>query len=117
MGGIATPKFNRPNQVPCNSRTTVLVLAAQIPRHIQLLHFSFMHAPPVNLQQLQTAFVLRTKSHYHQLPHIHHHPSPIAIAPRRDTQRAMSSKYAFTKTLKEVRFLFCQTSEHSAAVR
>lgn len=29
----------------------------------------------------------------------------------------MSSKYAFTKTLREVRFLFCQTSEHSAAVR
>lgn len=29
----------------------------------------------------------------------------------------MSSKYAFTKTLKEVRFLFCQTSEHSAATR
>ena len=29
----------------------------------------------------------------------------------------MSSRYAFTKGLKEVRFLFCQTSEHSAAVR
>ncbi|PHH65243.1 hypothetical protein CDD81_3102 [Ophiocordyceps australis] len=29
----------------------------------------------------------------------------------------MSSKYAFTKTLKEVRFLFCQSSEQSAAVR
>ncbi|KAH8169895.1 mitochondrial ribosomal protein l51 / s25 / CI-B8 domain-containing protein [Sarocladium implicatum] len=29
----------------------------------------------------------------------------------------MSAKYAFTKSLKEVRFLFCQTSEHSAAVR
>ena len=29
----------------------------------------------------------------------------------------MASKYAFTKTLKEVRFLFCQTSEHSAATR
>ncbi|KAK0387855.1 hypothetical protein NLU13_4100 [Sarocladium strictum] len=29
----------------------------------------------------------------------------------------MSSKYAFTKSLREVRFLFCQTSEHSAAVR
>lgn len=29
----------------------------------------------------------------------------------------MSGKYAFTKTLKEVRFHFCQTSEHSAAVR
>ncbi|KAM7205365.1 NADH-ubiquinone oxidoreductase [Rhypophila sp. PSN 637] len=29
----------------------------------------------------------------------------------------MSGKYAFTKTLKEVRFLFCQTGEHSAAAR
>lgn len=29
----------------------------------------------------------------------------------------MSSKYAFTKTLKEVRFLFCQTGEQSAATR
>lgn len=29
----------------------------------------------------------------------------------------MSSRYAFTKSLKEVRFLFCQTSEQSAAVR
>ena len=29
----------------------------------------------------------------------------------------MSGKYAFTKTLKEVRFLFCQTSDHSAATR
>ncbi|CAK7272585.1 hypothetical protein SEPCBS119000_005204 [Sporothrix epigloea] len=29
----------------------------------------------------------------------------------------MSSKYAFTKTLKEVRFLFCQTGEPSAATR
>ncbi|KAK3330548.1 thioredoxin-like protein [Apodospora peruviana] len=29
----------------------------------------------------------------------------------------MSGKYAFTKTLKEVRFLFCQTAEHSAATR
>ncbi|KAG6003346.1 hypothetical protein E4U21_002123 [Claviceps maximensis] len=29
----------------------------------------------------------------------------------------MSSKYAFAKALKEVRFLFCQTSEQSAAVR
>lgn len=30
---------------------------------------------------------------------------------------SMSGKYAFTKSLKEVRFLFCQTSEHSAATR
>ncbi|KAI0011369.1 thioredoxin-like protein [Xylariaceae sp. FL0662B] len=29
----------------------------------------------------------------------------------------MSSKYAFTKSLKEVRFLFCQTGEASAATR
>ncbi|KAK2075166.1 hypothetical protein P8C59_009314 [Phyllachora maydis] len=29
----------------------------------------------------------------------------------------MSSKYAFTKTLKEVRFLFCQTGDASAATR
>ncbi|CEJ86723.1 Putative NADH-ubiquinone oxidoreductase 10.5 kDa subunit [[Torrubiella] hemipterigena] len=29
----------------------------------------------------------------------------------------MSGKYAFTKSLKEVRFLFCQTSEQSAPVR
>ncbi|KAK1590668.1 thioredoxin-like protein [Colletotrichum navitas] len=29
----------------------------------------------------------------------------------------MSGKYAFTKALKEVRFLFCQTGEHSAATR
>ncbi|CAN8100670.1 unnamed protein product [Discula destructiva] len=29
----------------------------------------------------------------------------------------MATKYGFTKTLKEIRFLFCQTSEHSAATR
>ncbi|KAL4817754.1 thioredoxin-like protein [Aspergillus spinulosporus] len=29
----------------------------------------------------------------------------------------MSSKYVFTKGLKELRFLLCQTSEHSAATR
>ncbi|KAI6778940.1 NADH:ubiquinone oxidoreductase 10.5kD subunit [Emericellopsis cladophorae] len=29
----------------------------------------------------------------------------------------MSARYAFSKGLKEVRFLFCQTSEQSAAVR
>ncbi|KAM5346817.1 hypothetical protein ACJ41O_009822 [Fusarium nematophilum] len=29
----------------------------------------------------------------------------------------MSGKYAFTKSLREVRFLLCQTSEQSAAVR
>ena len=30
---------------------------------------------------------------------------------------AMSGKYAFIQSLKEVRFLFCQTSDHSAATR
>ncbi|KAL6711345.1 hypothetical protein ACN47E_005876 [Coniothyrium glycines] len=29
----------------------------------------------------------------------------------------MASKYAFASGLKELRFLFCQTSEHSAPVR
>jgi hypothetical protein len=29
----------------------------------------------------------------------------------------MATKYAFAKSLKEVRFLFCQTSQHSAATR
>ncbi|KAE8342355.1 hypothetical protein BDV24DRAFT_130748 [Aspergillus arachidicola] len=29
----------------------------------------------------------------------------------------MSGKYVFTKGLKELRFLFCQTSEHSAPTR
>lgn len=29
----------------------------------------------------------------------------------------MSGKYAFTKSLKEVRFHFCQTSAHSASAR
>ncbi|OJJ43022.1 hypothetical protein ASPZODRAFT_74972 [Penicilliopsis zonata CBS 506.65] len=29
----------------------------------------------------------------------------------------MSSKYVFTKSLKELRFLFCHTSEQSAATR
>ncbi|KAF2479662.1 NADH:ubiquinone oxidoreductase 10.5kD subunit [Neohortaea acidophila] len=29
----------------------------------------------------------------------------------------MSGKYAFTKGLKELRFLHCQTSEHSNAIR
>lgn len=40
---------------------------------------------------------------------------PSQLAPH--TAATMSSKYAFTKTLKEVRFLFCQTSEQSAAMR
>jgi hypothetical protein len=29
----------------------------------------------------------------------------------------MAAKYAFGQGLKELRFLFCQTSEHSAATR
>lgn len=29
----------------------------------------------------------------------------------------MASKYAFSAGLKELRFLFCQTSKHSAATR
>lgn len=29
----------------------------------------------------------------------------------------MATRYAFTRSLKEVRFLFCQTSEQSAATR
>ena len=29
----------------------------------------------------------------------------------------MATKYGFTQGLKELRFLFCQTSEHSAATR
>ncbi|KAG0645387.1 NADH-ubiquinone oxidoreductase [Hyphodiscus hymeniophilus] len=29
----------------------------------------------------------------------------------------MSGKYAFSQTLKEVRFLFCQTAEHSGPTR
>jgi hypothetical protein len=35
----------------------------------------------------------------------------------RRVELRMSGKYAFTKTLKELRFLHCQTSEHSNAVR
>lgn len=40
---------------------------------------------------------------------------PRPIIP--DQSPKMSAKYAFTKSLKEVRFLFCQTGEHSAATR
>lgn len=38
-----------------------------------------------------------------------HHPS--------GSRHTMASKYAFSTGLKELRFLFCQTSEHSAATR
>lgn len=38
-------------------------------------------------------------------------------APVEEPTDTMSSRYAFTQTVKELRFLFCQTSEHSAAVR
>ncbi|KEZ42779.1 hypothetical protein SAPIO_CDS5187 [Scedosporium apiospermum] len=45
---------------------------------------------------------------------------PFQLNPTRtkpeDTPK-MSGRYAFTKTVKELRFLFCQTSEHSNAVR
>ena len=30
---------------------------------------------------------------------------------------SMASKYGFAQGLKELRFLFCQTSDHSAATR
>jgi hypothetical protein len=33
------------------------------------------------------------------------------------TRKEMSGKYAFSQTLKEVRFLFCQTGEKSAGAR
>jgi hypothetical protein len=32
-------------------------------------------------------------------------------------ENKMSGKYAFSQTLKEVRFLFCQTAEHSGLTR
>jgi hypothetical protein len=46
-------------------------------------------------------------------------PDSHLIASRRSTnaEATMSGKYAFTKSLKEVRFLFCQTSEHSGPTR
>ena len=36
---------------------------------------------------------------------------------RLDVAFSMASKYAFTQGLRELRFLFCQTSDHSAATR
>ena len=46
---------------------------------------------------------------------------PIALNPPNPVSRhppfTMSGKYVFTKGLKELRFLFCQTSEHSAPTR
>ncbi|KAH9865091.1 hypothetical protein IAQ61_009037, partial [Plenodomus lingam] len=44
-------------------------------------------------------------------------PSHITLAPPTSPSREMASKYAFSQGLKELRFLFCQTSEHSAPVR
>lgn len=41
---------------------------------------------------------------------------PIAHATA-ESHDTMASKYAFNAGLKELRFLFCQTSEHSAATR
>ena len=41
----------------------------------------------------------------------------VSPRPLRPGTTPMASKYAFTKSLKEVRFLFCQTAEHSAATR
>jgi hypothetical protein len=40
--------------------------------------------------------------------------NPRALLPK---NYKMSGRYAFTQTVKELRFLFCQTSEHSAPVR
>lgn len=43
--------------------------------------------------------------------------SPIDTHQLPGTRLTMASKYAFSTGLKELRFLFCQTSEHSAATR
>lgn len=47
--------------------------------------------------------------------------NPSTSRRRRQTTRplylTMSAKYAFTKSIREVRFLLCQTSEQSAAIR
>lgn len=59
---------------------------------------SFAHRPPI--QRLTTAH--------------------CTSAPRKHSEgrsQTMATKYAFTRSLKEVRFLFCQTSEQSAATR
>ncbi|KAK1839934.1 nadh-ubiquinone oxidoreductase 105 kda subunit, partial [Colletotrichum chrysophilum] len=55
-------------------------------------------------------------------PNCPYHPTaaPSTDEPhhrQRQTPTTMSTKYAFGKALKEVRFLFCQTGEHSAATR
>lgn len=41
----------------------------------------------------------------------------VTIATPQPSLFTMSGKYVFTNGLKEVRFLFCQSSEHSAATR
>ena len=40
-----------------------------------------------------------------------------ALPPIYSNHSNMSGKYAFTRSLKELRFLFCQRSDHSAAAR
>lgn len=56
----------------------------------------------------------------------HRPPNPaidhrtLHLCPRNYSEgqsETMATKYAFTRSLKEVRFLFCQTSEQSAATR
>lgn len=47
----------------------------------------------------------------------HHHIAKIAIEAQRNDRAKMSGKYAFSQTLKEVRFLFCQTAEQSGPTR
>ncbi len=43
--------------------------------------------------------------------------APPPVPPQTPAAYTMSGKYIFTKSLKEVRFHLCQSSEHSAAVR
>jgi hypothetical protein len=44
-------------------------------------------------------------------------PQPLSLLEIHSTTLKMSGKYVFSKALKELRFLHCQTSEHSNAVR
>lgn len=87
----------------------------------------------------------RAKPHFHQPHHlpVPRKPAPRSLALRYDARDAhddddrlsrqfpagkpaddehtkqtkMSGRYAFAKGLKELRFLFCQTAEHSSATR
>lgn len=79
-------------------------------------------APEVHLQFIQRHSV--TRLHFSKLrppdpnPAIDHRTPHLC--PRKYSEgqsRNMATKYAFTRSLKEVRFLFCQTSEQSAATR